>query len=410
MRVVLDVAAAPGAGPAPATAALSRRAAGRLRRRTAPRRVVRVPPRVRPGRPDDALRAPRRRRPAAAAADPAAASGGADGRSVPAPRRVASGPHGGPSGAARPAPSTTRPAGTPLPLRRGLPMVVTLLDLAPWELPRGVPARHRVAVRPAAAGPVAARRRRGARRHARRSAIAARRLLHIRRDRIRVVPLRRARPSRPHRGRPRRRADAARERLGLPDRYLVYPGPLRRPPGPRPRCWRPRSSWPRPAARRPGCRRTAVAAADPGRRCDARTIARRSPGPRRGTASGDVLVYAPRLPDDRLAALVRGRAPWSCRSCPRRAGSPRSTRSLPARRSSPRAVGALPEIVGSAGHPRRAARPAAAGRGAIATAWADDRVTAGIEAAARTRASRDRRTWVDVATETRRSTHAVGTR
>ena len=85
-----------------------------------------------------------RRRPAPPAADPAAALRSADRRSVPALRCVARAPPGGRSEAARPARSTTRSA-----VRSrsppGLPLVVTLLDLAPWELPgayqRGAAAR-----------------------------------------------------------------------------------------------------------------------------------------------------------------------------------------------------------------------------------------------------------------------------
>ena len=65
------------------------------------------------------------------------------------------------------------------------------------------------------------------------------------------------------------------------------------------------------------------------------------------------------------------------------------------------AVGALPEIVGSAGivvEPRDPERLASA----LATAWSDEAVHGRLAAAARERAETDRRTWADVANETRR--------
>ena len=70
-------------------------------------------------------------------------------------------------------------------------------------------------------------------------------------------------------------------------------------------------------------------------------------------------------------------------------------------------VGALPEIVGPAGllvEPRDPDRLAVA----LATIWADDRVHARIAAAARERADAGRRTWADVARETRAVYAEVG--
>ena len=119
----------------------------------------------------------------------------------------------------------------PLPIASGLPIVATLLDLAPWELPeafgrtpaarfgqrlRGRLLRDAAAV--VVAGPAVK--------------AAARRLLHIRPDRIRVIPLapRAAFAPAPGRGASGRTvagdddAAAERERLGLTGRYLVYPG------------------------------------------------------------------------------------------------------------------------------------------------------------------------------------------
>ena len=92
--------------------------------------------------------------------------------------------------------------GASLPIASDLPVVVTLLDLAPWELPeafaRTVASRfgqrlRAQLLRDAAAVIVGSEA----------TARAARRLLHLRRDRVRVVPfapragVRRVRPRRP---------------------------------------------------------------------------------------------------------------------------------------------------------------------------------------------------------------------
>ncbi len=70
-------------------------------------------------------------------------------------------------------------------------------------------------------------------------------------------------------------------------------------------------------------------------------------------------------------------------------------------------VGVLPEIVGRAGllvEPRDPRRLAVA----LATAWTDERVHAGLAAAARDRSENDSRTWADVARETRAVYAEVG--
>jgi hypothetical protein len=128
-------------------------------------------------------------------------------------------------------------AGGAIPLATGLPLVVTLLDLAPWELPgayqRGRAARFGQRLRgrllkDAAAVIV------GTDAVAR----ATRRLLRVRRDRIHVVPLAPraafrfvdSAPTGPARrsgstgspGSPDPRRE--RERLGLPERYVIYSG------------------------------------------------------------------------------------------------------------------------------------------------------------------------------------------
>jgi len=218
-------------------------------------------------------------------------------------------------------------AGGAIPLVTGLPLVVTLLDLAPWELPaayqRGPAARFGQRLR--------ARLLRDA------SAVivgteavaeAARRLLHLRRDRIRVVPL----APRPafrfwpagadaipdadrsggeplHQGvatgRIIARVDhrAERERLGLPERYLVYAGRFdarqdlatllralaRMAAAGRPDELPSDVPWPP---------RVLLVGASPEDRASlARAAAREG--------VGDALAYAPHLPNERVAALVR---------------------------------------------------------------------------------------------------------
>ena len=121
-------------GSRPDDRAVPRRAAGGLRCRAGRRRIVRLPRRPSAARPDRGLHPPRRRRPPADAAQPPPSIRRADGRPVPAPGRVdrlglvgRAGrrgrgrlPHRGRS--------RSRSAS-------GLPVVVTLLDLAPWEMP-----------------------------------------------------------------------------------------------------------------------------------------------------------------------------------------------------------------------------------------------------------------------------------
>ncbi len=113
-------------------------------------------------------------------------------------------------------------AGGAVPLGSDLPVVATLLDLAPWELPSIY-----------AASPAA---RFGHRLRARilrdatrlivcsdATAEAARRLVHVRPERIAVVPMAAADAFSPAAGQ-RERVAALRARLGLPPRYLVFAG------------------------------------------------------------------------------------------------------------------------------------------------------------------------------------------
>ena len=310
-------------------------------------------------------------------------------------------------------------AGGAIPLASGLPLVVTLLDLAPWEVPAayqrtiasrlGQRLRGRL-LRDAAAVIVGS------------AAVAAtaRRLLGIRRDRIRVIPFA-PRPEftiqpadSPGAGRRRRsaidRAAAARherERLGLPERYLVYSGrydarqdlatllralerlgaagrPIELPTD---------MAWPP---------RVLLVGASPGDRASlARAAAR--------VGVGDALAYAPVLPADRLAALVRGARAVLLPTVSDATGLAALEALACGTPVIASAVGALPDVVGTAGilvPPREPDRLASA----LRTMWSDDPVHGGLAAVASERAATDRWTWADVATGTRRVYAEVGRR
>ena len=298
--------------------------------------------------------------------------------------------------------------GSPLPIASGLPVVATLLDLAAWELPgafqRSVAGRfgqrlRAQLLRDAAAVIVGSDA----------TARAARRLLHIRRDRIHVVRL--APRSGFGLGPPDGSAVAAeaalRERLGIADRYLVFTGRfdarldldtlLRRwrrwPPTGRPSGFDATIGWPP---------RVLLVGASPDDRASiARAAARKG--------IGESLAYAPGLPVADLAGLVRGARAAILPVVSEAAGLPvieAIASGTPVIASS---VGPLPELVGPAGllvEPRDPKRLAVA----LATLWADDGVHDRVAAAARERAETDTRTWADVARETRAIYAAVGRR
>jgi len=290
-----------------------------------------------------------------------------------------------------------------VPVASGLPVVATLLDLAPWEIPaafgRG-PARlgHRLRARllhDAAAVIV------GTSEVAR----ATTRLLRIRPSRIHVIALA-ARPDfdpgpdlepgSVAANRPDTRRE--RERLGLPERYLVYTGRFDARHDPRTLlaalgelavAGRP-TDLPDDVAWPP---RLLLAGASPADRAALARVADRA-------GVGNCLVYAPHLEPPRLAALVRCARAAVLPAVSEAAGLAAIEALACATPVVASAVGALPPIVGTAGilvEPRSPSRLAAA----LAAAWADERVHARIAAEARERAAFERRTWSDVARETR---------
>jgi glycosyltransferase involved in cell wall biosynthesis len=294
-------------------------------------------------------------------------------------------------------------AGNAVPIASRLPTVVTLLDLAPWELPeafqRGTTSRfgqrlRARLLRDAAAVLVGT------------EAVAksARRLLHLRRGRIHVVPLA-PRPAYAavleHALGRRETARAAADRLGLGDRYLVYHGrhDIRQDGATLMAALATLASADRP----PGLAKTAdwpprllVVDATPDDRAALARLAARH-------GAGSQLVYAPILPPDDTAAIVAAARAVVLPVVSEASGLvaiDSLAAGVPVIAS---AVGALPEIVGSAGilvEPRDRERLAVA----MATAWDDEPVRAGIAAAARARASGahgGQRSWVDVATDVR---------
>jgi glycosyltransferase involved in cell wall biosynthesis len=288
--------------------------------------------------------------------------------------------------------------GGSLPIASDLPVVVTLLDLAPWELPE--------AFARSVAGRFGQRLRSQLLRDAARvivgseaTARAARRVLRIRRERLRVVAL----APRPAFAVARSDAQAVvaaglRARFGLAERYLVITGRFdarvdlatflsalgslaaaNRPDG--------------LAADAPWPPRVLVVGASPDDRASvARAAARKS--------VGESLAYAPALPVEDLAALVRGARAVILPALSEAAGLPVIEALACGTPVVASAVGPLPGLVGRAGlsvEPRDPDRLAVA----IATIWADDTVYAGVASSARERAALPLRTWADVAADTR---------
>jgi glycosyltransferase involved in cell wall biosynthesis len=297
-------------------------------------------------------------------------------------------------------------AGAP-PILSRIPIVVTLLDLAPWELPEtfqrtpasrfGQRLRGRL-IRDAAAVLVGTEA----------VAVVARRLLRVRPNRVRVVPLA-PHPAFADRSSGHAEADAAaaedRDRLGLPERFLVYFGrfdarhdvatllrALATLEGrPRPRGLPARAGWPP---------RVLIVGASPEDRAALARAANRLGG-------GDALVYAPAMPPERLAPLVRESRAVVMPALSDAAGLPALDALAAGVPVVATNVGALPDVVGTAGilvEPRDPARLAEA----LRTAWADQRIHARLVEAARGRADAWTRSWSDVASDTRRVYAEVG--
>jgi glycosyltransferase involved in cell wall biosynthesis len=297
----------------------------------------------------------------------------------------------------------------PLPIASDLPVVATVLDLAPWELPEdfgrtpstrfGQRLRAQL-LREAAAVIVGTNAVAG----------AARRLVHVRADRIHVVGLApRAAFALPVSTAARADAARSRSRLGLPERYLVYPGrfdarqdlatllgaiaDLAR--GGRPADLGEDVPWPP---------RILVLGASPDDRAAiARMAAKES--------ATDLLAYAPAMSPAAEVGLV---AEAHAVVLPMRSDAAGLAALDAIAAGTPviaSAVGALPEVVGAAGilvEPGESDRLATA----IRAVWTEPAVHDRIEAAAgdASSAPAGRRTWADVAAETRRVYATAGIR
>lgn len=297
--------------------------------------------------------------------------------------------------------------GGPLPIAPGLPVVVTLLDLAPWEMraafQQSIAARfgHRLRaqmLRDAAAVIVGT------------DTVAelVRRILHIHGDRLHVVALA-ARPAfdTPRSRGSNRETDELRARLGLGERFLIFTGRFdaRLDHGALLGALATLAAQERPDgldAGIPWPPRVLLAGASP---ADRASIARAAA--RHGI--GESLVYAPALTTDALAGLVRSARAAILPVLSEAAGLPIVEALATGTPVVASAVGALPELVGPAG---LLVEPGDPGRLAVAlaTIWADDTVHGRVAAAARGRAGARRRTWADVARETRSIYAQVGIR
>jgi glycosyltransferase involved in cell wall biosynthesis len=287
-------------------------------------------------------------------------------------------------------------AGGAVPIGSGLPVVATLLDLAPWELPelyaRSSAARfgHRLRARVL----------RDATRlivTSKQTAESARRRIHIQPERIVVVPL---------------AADAAftpaaaeagaelRAGLGLPDRYLLFSGrydarkdlatlfralaALREE---QPASASSSEPWP------PVLVLAGAAGAD---ESDQPALARAA----RRHGVGELVRLTPVLEPADLAALVAGARAVVYPALSEGTGLAAMEAlavGVPVIASK---TGPLPELVANAGiivEPRDPARLAAA----IRSIWSDERIHLQLARAAQKRARGRRRTWQDVADDTR---------
>lgn len=305
-------------------------------------------------------------------------------------------------------------AGGAVPLGSRLPVVATLLDLAPWELPETYahsPAarfghRLRARVLHDAARLIVP---------SRATAESARRRFHVDPSRIAVVPLAPDDAFDPGAGLPGRLA-GVRGRLGLPERYLVFAGrydarkdlvTLFEALGALRDEAAGRSVEPAgPAYAREGGRdldaveppRIVFVGAGAGAEdaSDASAMARAAA--RQGL--DELIVLTTRLDADDLATLVAGARAFVYPALSEGTGQgvmEALATGVPVIAS---AVGPLPELVGGAGiivEPRDPERLAAA----LRAVWWNDALQAQLARTAAARARERRRTWADVARETR---------
>jgi len=277
------------------------------------------------------------------------------------------------------------------PLASQLSVVVTILDLAPWELP----GRYQATAAARFGHRLRARILRDARAvivGSEATGRAARRLLRVKRDRIHVVPLAARLTFTPAAS--TESADEA-ARLGLPDRYLVYPGryDARQDLGTLLRALA-MAAPERPAgADGPWPPRIVLVGASPDDRAAlARAAAREG--------IGELITYTPSLPAERLASIVAGARAVVLPVLSDAAGLAAIEAIACGTPVIASNVGGLPEIVAGAGivvEARAADRLATA----IGAVWADDVVHRGLASSAAARAAGPRRTWADVARETR---------
>jgi glycosyltransferase involved in cell wall biosynthesis len=291
-------------------------------------------------------------------------------------------------------------AGGAVPLGSRLPVVATVLDLAPWELPeryaRSSAARfgHRLrarVLREAAALIVTSRA----------TGESARRRIHIDPRRVAVIPLAARLAPEPIEAEAAAMIQELRRRFGLPERYLLFSGrydarrdmgtlfdALARLRSEKAPAGEGAEAWP-PVLVLPG----APGAADQ----EASALDRAAQ--RRGVK--DLVRFTPRLSAAQSAALLRAARAVVYPALSEGTGSDvldALAVGVPVIASR---VGPLPEIVGPAGiivEPRDDDRLASA----LRTLWGDSRVQRQIVEAARRRAAAPRRSWADVARDTRR--------
>ncbi|MFI5254934.1 MAG: glycosyltransferase [Candidatus Limnocylindrales bacterium] len=306
-------------------------------------------------------------------------------------------------------------AGGAVPIGSRLPVVATLLDLAPWELPevyaRSAAARfgHRLRARVLhdAARLIVTSRATGE---------SARRRIHIRPERIAVIPLA-ADPAFGREAADPERVARLRARLGLPDRYLVFAGRYDarkdlgtlfaalaglREEGPA------RPTRRAAGAARAGATAEGAATTDPwpplvvlagAAGADETDVAALGRAAARHGVS-DLVRLTPRLGQDELATLeasARGFVFPSISEGTGLAALEALAGGIPVVASK---TGPLPEIVGTAGiivEPREERRLAEA----LRAVWSDGRIHDQLRRSAQARAAAPRRTWDDVARETR---------